>query len=141
MRRISAAATRVRNALRRIRNIIRPPPPPPINSLNAAMLYEHLRTLNGRSLARMMATSKKYRNFIRADPRLMARVNQARNRAARNLTRQRINAQVQHIAINWGPNWALEQNHINQVVQQAMARNNHPLTNNQVMQIIFAVMH
>ena len=141
MRTLAGYLKGLRYALRRLRNGRRPPPPMNINSLNNAMLYEHLRTLNGRNLARMMATSRKYRNFIRADPRLMARINQARIQANRNLTRRRINARVAHIATTWGPNWALEPQHINHVVHLAMARNNHPLNNNQIMQIIFNVMH
>jgi hypothetical protein len=107
-----------------------------INSLNNAMLYEHLRTLNGRNLARMMATSRKYRNFIRADPRLMARINQTK----RNITRERINQEVAAVAAIGHGQWALRPQHVNILVNRAMRRVNHPLTRQEIFRIIHNIM-
>lgn len=123
-------------ALRRRRNTRQPPPPMNINSLNNAMLYEHLRTLNGRNLARMMATSRKYRNFIQADPRLMAKINQAK----RNVTRGRIRLEVgirrRRYVIGRLP---LNQTRIDRLFHLAMLRDNHPLTRQEISGIIHTI--
>jgi uncharacterized protein YicC (UPF0701 family) len=107
-----------------------------INSLNNAMLYEHLRTLNGRNLARMMATSRKYRNFIQADPRLMAKINQAK----RNVTRGRIRLEVgirrRRYVIGRLP---LNQTRIDRLFHLAMLRDNHPLTRQEISGIIHTI--
>ena len=120
-------------ALRRRRNTRRPN----INSLNNRLLYEHIKNLNGRNLAQMMATSKKYRNFIQADPRLMARINQAK----RNVTRQRINRMVNQITTQMGNNWTPSPRSVERIVQRAMIRNNHPLNNEQIWDIFMNVLH
>jgi hypothetical protein len=120
-------------ALRRRRNTRRPN----ITSLNNRLLYEHIKNLNGRNLAQMMATSKKYRNFIQADPRLMARINQAK----RNVTRQRINRMVNQITTQMGNNWTPSPRSVERIVQRAMIRNNHPLNNEQIWDIFMNVLH
>lgn len=108
-----------------------------LNNLNNSVLYQQFNRFNGKQLAQMMTTSTKYRNFIRAHPQLMAKI----NRAKRNITRQRINNQVAQIA-TWGQGeWALRPNNIRRVVNIAMARNNHPLSTHQIGQIVMNVMH
>ena len=68
----------------------------------------------------------------------MAKIN---NQRRRSITRQRINNQLAWIA-TWGNGeWALRPHHVREVVNRAMARNNHPLENHQIGRIIFYVMH
>lgn len=108
-----------------------------LNNLSNSELYPVLNSFNGKKLAQMMTTSTRYRNFIRNHPQLMAKINQAK----RNITRQRINNQVADIATWNQGRWALEPRHVRQVMNTAMARNNHPLSNQQIGQIIWAIMH
>ena len=120
-------------SLRRRRNTRRPTS---VNNLNNAALYEFLVSLNGRNLARMMATSRKYRNFIQADPRLMAKINQAK----RNVTRGRIRLEVGIRRRRYMPGrLPLTNNRIRQVINRAMLRDNHPLTRQEILGIIHSV--
>lgn len=59
-----------------------------MNNLNSTALYRQLSNLNGTDLARMMTVSKKYRNFIQANSRLMSKV--SRN-MQKKILRQTIN--------------------------------------------------
>jgi hypothetical protein len=121
----------LRYAFRRRRNTRRPN----INSLNNRLLYEHIKNLNGRNLARLMMTSRKFRNFIRGDTRLMAKINQAK----RNVTRRRI-IQYSRIADprGWPPHrlfW-VDAGVRRRAINQAMLYNNHPLTITQISRIV-----
>lgn len=66
-----------------------------MNNLNSATLYRQLSNLNGTDLARMMATSKKYRNFIRANNRLASKVTRSmRKKILQEIVQRIINAKA-----------------------------------------------
>lgn len=100
-----------------------------VNKLNNSILYAVLSPMNGKELARMMATSTRYRNFIKNHPVLRRRVVNSR----KNITMKHVQEHIREI-LNNAPFWAYTPNNQREIINHIMAlpNNVHPLTLDQV---------